>query len=112
MCMKAIFFIVFVFFTLGKSMNAQTNAKVINAKSPQEKIDLCKEVENTYQVISNNPRYKLAITSDICEIVKRERQKDKTIVYKVNEFYSLKIYSEKDIPTIKLPLQYIIYKEN
>ena len=55
---------------------------------------------------------KLAITSDVCEIVKKERKKDQTIIFPINEFYSLKIYSEKDIPSIKLPLQYIIYKEN
>lgn len=74
--------------------------------------NVCKEVENTYQIVSVSERLKLAITSDVCEIVKRERKKDKTFIYHVNEFYSIKIYSEKDIPSLKLPLQYIIYKEN
>ncbi len=74
--------------------------------------NVCKEVENTYQIVSVSERLKLAITSDVCEIVKRERKKDKTFIYYVNEFYSIKIYSEKDIPSLKLPLQYIIYKEN
>lgn len=77
-----------------------------------DKVNLCKEVENTYQIIATNTRIKLALTSDVCEIVKRERQKEKTIIYKVNDWYSIKIYSEKDIPNIKLPLQYIIYSEN
>jgi len=75
------------------------------------KNNVCKEVENTYQIVSASERLKLAITSDVCEIVKRERKKDKTFIYYVNEFYSIKIYSEKDIPSLKLPLQYIIYKE-
>lgn len=74
--------------------------------------NVCKEVENTYQIVSVSERLKLAITSDVCEIVKRERKKDKTFIYYVNEFYSIKIYSEKDIPSLKLPLQYIIFKEN
>lgn len=76
------------------------------------KNNVCKEVENTYQIVSVSERLKLAITSEVCEIVKRERKKDKTFIYYVNEFYSIKIYSEKDIPSLKLPLQYIIYKEN
>ncbi len=78
----------------------------------QSKSNSCKDVENTYQIISHQPRIRLAITSDVCEIVKRERKKDKTIIYKVNELYSIKIYSEKEIPTLKLPLEYIIFKEN
>lgn len=76
------------------------------------KNNVCNEVENTYQIVAANKRVKLAITSDVCEIVKKERKKDQTIIFSINEFYSLKIYSEKDIPSIKLPLQYIIYKEN
>jgi len=76
------------------------------------KINPCKEVENTYQVISHQPRTKLAITTDVCEIVKRERKKNETVIFKVNELYSIKIYSEMEIPTLKLPLEYIIYKEN
>jgi len=80
------------------------------SQTSNEKINLCKEVENTYQIISHNTRYQLAITTDVCEIVKRERKKEETFIFKVNEYYSIKIYSEKDIPTIKLPLQYIIYK--
>ncbi|MDP2385661.1 MAG: hypothetical protein Q8M29_04775 [Bacteroidota bacterium] len=110
--MKIDFLTIVAFFAINLSVNAQSTSKLVKPKTSQEKIDLCKEVENTYQIVSGNPRYKLTITSDVCEIVKRERQKDKTIIYKVNEYYSLKIYSEKDIPTIKLPLQYIIYKEN
>lgn len=98
--MKKLFFVLLVVFSVkGKS---QTNSK----------ITLCKEVENTYQIISHSTRYKLAISTDVCEIVKRERKKDETFIYKVNEYYSIKIYSEKDIPNIKLPLQYIINKEN
>ena len=85
---------------------------LIGISQTNNKIELCKEVENTYQIISHNPRYKLAITTDVCEIVKRERKKEETFIYKVNEYYSIKIYSEKDIPNIKLPLQYIISKVN
>jgi len=110
--MKIGFLIIVIFLAACSGINAQNASKGVKPKTSQEKIDLCKEVENTYQVISGNPRFKLTITSDVCEIVKRERQKEKTIIYKVNEYYSLKIYSEKDIPSIKLPLQYIIYKEN
>ncbi len=73
--------------------------------------NICKEVENTYQVIVSSSRLKYAITDDVCKIVKRERKKDKTIIYQVNEFYALKIYSETEIPTLKKPLEYIIYKE-
>lgn len=78
----------------------------------KSKVNACKEVENTYQIISHQARTKLAITSEVCDIVKRERKKDETVIYKVNEFYSIKIYSEKDIPGLKLPMDYIIYKEN
>ncbi|HEY1039600.1 MAG TPA: hypothetical protein VGF30_09365 [Bacteroidia bacterium] len=92
-------------FAIG--VNAQTTAKG-KPKTTQEKIDLCKEVENTYQIVTSNPRWKLAITTDVCEIVKRERKKDVTFIYKVDEYYSIKIYSEKDIPKLKLPLKYII----
>ena len=76
------------------------------------KMNVCKEVENTYQIISHQPRTKLAITPDVCDIVKRERNKNETVVYRVNELYSIKIYSETEIPKLKLPLEYIIYKEN
>ena len=75
-------------------------------------MNVCDDVENTYQIISHQPRTKLAITSDVCDIVKRERKKNETVVYKVNELYSIKIYSETEIPKLKLPLEYIIYKEN
>ncbi len=103
--------LLFFAFAFSSNLSAQTNAKK-PVKTEQEKIDLCKEVENTYQIISSNPRLKPAITTDVCEIVKRERQKDKTIIYKLNDYYSIKIYSEKDIPLLKLPLQYIIYNKN
>jgi hypothetical protein len=99
---KVSFGLSFVFVFLSLLGISQTNSK----------INICKEVENTYQIVAANKRVKLAITSDVCDIVKRERKKDQTIIYPVNEFYSIKIYSEKDIQSIKLPLQYIIYKEN
>jgi hypothetical protein len=87
-----------------------------NASAQSEKkitkFNHCKELENTYQIISHQSRNKLAITSEVCEIVKRERKKDETIIYKVNDFYSIKIYSEKELLNIKKPLEYIIYKEN
>lgn len=94
--------VLFVFLFLSYFGFSQTNSKQVT----------CKEVENTYQIVAANKRVKLAITSDVCEIVKRERKKEETFIYPVNEFYSIKIFSEKDIPNIKLPLQYIIYKEN
>ncbi|MBK6833615.1 MAG: hypothetical protein IPG89_04790 [Bacteroidetes bacterium] len=99
---KASFRLSFVFVFLSLLGISQTNTKINN----------CKEVENTYQIVAANRRVKLAITSDVCDIVIRERKKDQTFIYPVNEFYSIKIYSEKDIQSIKLPLQYIIYKEN
>ena len=107
--MKLIILSLFAFFAFSLNVNAQSTNK---GKTTQEKLDLCKQVENTYQIIANDKRTHLAITTDICEIVIRERQKDKTIIYKVNELYSVKIYSEKGIPLIKQPLQYIIYNEN
>jgi len=101
--MKSINFRLFLLFLfLNAVVYSQTN----------EKIKICKEVENTYQIVASSERIKLSITTDVCEIVKRERKKDETFIYFVNEFYSIKIYSEKDIPSLKLPLQYIIYKEN
>lgn len=102
--MKQIITVLFILFAsfIGNAQSEQNKSKV----------NVCKEVENTYQIISHQARTKLAITSDICDIVKRERKKDETVIYKVNEFYSIKIYSEKDIPRLKLPMDYIIYKEN
>lgn len=100
--MKKNCLVLFVFLFLNYLGFSQSNSKQV----------ICKEVENTYQIVAANKRVKLAITSDVCEIVKRERKKEETFIYPVNEFYSIKIFSEKDIPNIKLPLQYIIYKEN
>jgi hypothetical protein len=78
----------------------------------EKKGALCKELENTYQVIVSNPRAKLALTSDLCDIVARERKSDKTVYYKYNDLITLKIYSEAELKTIHKPVQYIIYKEN
>jgi len=85
---------------------------VIGFSQTNQKANICKEVENTYQIVAASARTKLSITSEVCDIVKRERKKDETFIYYVNEFYSIKIYSEKEIPSLKLPLEYIIYKEN
>lgn len=98
--MKSTLFGIFLFFNL------------LSFSQKNEKATICKEVENTYQIVAANKRIKLSITSDVCEIVKRERKKEETFIYYINESYSVKIYSEKDLSNIKLPLQYIIYKEN
>ncbi|MFL5754563.1 MAG: hypothetical protein ACJ76F_14215 [Bacteroidia bacterium] len=87
-----------------------------SAKTPKqiadEKVAVCKEVENKYQVIVSNTRAKLALTSDLCDIVKKERKADKTTYYKYNDLITLKMYSDADLKTMKMPLEYVIYKEN
>lgn len=104
-----LFFILMIFMKSG-TVCAQ------NSKTPQqigeEKVALCKEVENKYQVIVSNNRIKLALTSDLCEIVKRERKPDQTTYYKYNDLITLKMYSDADLKALNKPLEYIIYKEN
>jgi Glu-tRNA(Gln) amidotransferase subunit E-like FAD-binding protein len=60
-------------------------------------INLCKEVENTYEDLVSDTRLKIALTSDVCEIVKQKRDKSETVLYKYNENVTLKIYSEDKI---------------
>lgn len=74
-------------------------------------ITLCKEIENTYQIIVLDPRIKIALTSDICEIVKRERKKSETVFYPIDKFIKLKIYSSDELKGIKKPFPLIIYNE-
>ena len=64
-------------------------------------VNLCKEVENTYEVIIADTRLGISLTSDVCEIVKKERKKSETVFIKYNEYVTIKIYSEDEINRIK-----------
>jgi hypothetical protein len=103
-------FLLLIFGVKSGTIQAQT------AKTPgkvaEEKIAVCKEVENKYQVLVSNPRARLALTSDLCEIVKKERKADQTTYYKYNDLITLKMYSDAELKKMKMPLEYVIYKEN
>ena|ERR1700741_278184 len=111
--MKSIFKLFFILIIFAKSGDVCAQAAKKNpAQIGAENVALCKEVENKYQVIVSNPRVKLALTSDLCEIVKKERKANKTTYYKYNDLITLKMYSDADLKGMKMPLEYIIYKEN
>lgn len=93
---------------LGISMNGQEKP----AKSLADNAtNICQEVDNTYQVIVSDPRVKLALTSDVCEVVKRERKKSETVYYKYDRVVTLKIYAEDELKKIRQPMEKIIYSE-
>ncbi|MFL5753494.1 MAG: hypothetical protein ACJ76F_08810 [Bacteroidia bacterium] len=95
---------------LSAMMRAQENTKIA-VSDPKSKADLCIQMENTYQVIVSNPRIKIALSSDACEIVKRERKRSETVFYKYDQYVTLKIYSEDALKELKGSLEKIIYSE-
>jgi hypothetical protein len=119
--------LVSVFFT--SQVNSQTTINTTNSNkeykfessinssdlTQEEKtayfINLCKEVENTYQVIVSDPRLKIALTTDVCEIVKRERKKSETVFYPMDKFVTIKIYSLDELKNINKTLPLIIYNK-
>jgi hypothetical protein len=101
--------LILLFLCIAFKFNAQVSNSKSSKSSPEERIKLCQEMENTYQVIVSNPRLKVVLTSDVCEVVKRERKKSETILYKYDTYITLKIYSEEELKKIKTPLEKIIY---
>jgi hypothetical protein len=93
--MKLVLQIIFLLLCIkAKNLVAQENPtteKQVNI------IALCKETEGTYKVIPSNPRMKVVLTSDVCEVVKKNRKKSETTYLKYNENITLEIYSEEKI---------------
>ena len=111
-----LFCFAFIFPQNGKAQNSldKKSEAISNGTSQEDTanlITLCKEVENTYQVIVSDPRLKIALTSDVCEIVKRERKKSETVFYTMDKFVTLKIYSLDELKNISKPLPLIIYNQ-
>lgn len=100
--MKRLFLTTVVFIcVIGAS--AQTS-------SSNSKTLLCEKVKNTYQVVVENYRTKVAVPSDVCEIVEKERRQDVVTYYKFSDAITLKIYPVSQLPSLPKNLPYIIYK--
>ncbi|MCD6065218.1 MAG: hypothetical protein K0S33_44 [Bacteroidetes bacterium] len=72
--------------------------------------NICEKVKNTYQVVVDNARIKVALTSDVCNVVERERKAETINYYRYNDYITLKIYPTSQLASIKTELPYIIYK--
>lgn len=97
--MKTSITVLILFFCVQTGfVNAQQNP---SKEKTDELIALCKEVEGTYKVIQYNPRVEVVLTSDVCEVVKKNRKKSETVYYKYNEFITLEIYSEEQVKKLK-----------
>jgi len=66
--MKFSFFLIIGLLAISIDLKAQSELP-----PPQEKIDVCKDVQNTYQIVVTDSKMKFSIGQDLCEIVKRER---------------------------------------
>ncbi len=103
-------FLVSCFFSITNCFS-QTSSLPYNSVVIKKQV--CHEVENTYQVlVINNPRAKVALTDDVCLIVKEQRKLDETVIYKYDESIKLRIYSSKEIENFKIKnviLPLIIY---
>ena len=94
------FFLISCFININKCFS-QTNSLPYNSVVIKKQV--CHEIENTYQVlVVNNPRAKVALTDDVCLIVKEKRKLDETVIYKYDESIKLKIYSSKERENFKI----------
>ena len=85
------------FFVLGQNNNSVNKSIDSTENKINNLIKICEEVKNTYRVITSNTRLSVALKSDVCEIVNRERKKSETVFYKYDEFTTLEIFSEDQI---------------
>jgi hypothetical protein len=78
-------------------MSSFSFAQQLTKEQAAQAIALCKEVEGTYKLIQTDPRIEVAVGSDACEMVKKNRKASETVYLKYNDYITLEIFSEEQL---------------